>query len=102
MSSSQPFSLLTNRMPTHPKRHAPARPAPQPPAPQSPAPDPAPPAAAAAAETAAADAAKPSPPSPPARAGERLNITHLKDMSIQKLTQVAKDLNVAGATGMRK
>ena len=37
-----------------------------------------------------------------ARAGEGLNITDLKDMSIQKLTQIAKDLNVAGATGMRK
>ena len=31
-----------------------------------------------------------------------LNINDLKDMSIQKLTQVAKDLSVAGATGMRK
>ena len=31
-----------------------------------------------------------------------LNITVLKDMSIQKLTQIAKDLNVGGATGMRK
>jgi transcription termination factor Rho len=31
-----------------------------------------------------------------------LNITELKDMSIQKLTQIGKDLNVAGATGMRK
>jgi transcription termination factor Rho len=31
-----------------------------------------------------------------------LNISDLKDMSIQKLTQIAKDLNVAGATGMRK
>ena len=36
------------------------------------------------------------------RSGEGLNIGELKDMSIQKLTQVAKDLNVAGATGMRK
>ena len=34
--------------------------------------------------------------------GKGLNISELKDMSIQKLTQVAKDLNVAGATGMRK
>jgi transcription termination factor Rho len=34
--------------------------------------------------------------------GPTLNINDLKDMSIQKLTQVAKDLNVAGATGMRK
>ncbi len=46
------------------------------------------------------------PPSPPAaRQGkptQTLNINDLKDMSIQKLTQVAKDLNVAGATGMRK
>ncbi len=31
-----------------------------------------------------------------------LNITELKEMSIQHLTQVAKDLEVAGATGMRK
>src|SRR5438477_6442327 len=31
-----------------------------------------------------------------------LNITDLKDMSIQKLTQIAKDMNVAGATGLRK
>jgi transcription termination factor Rho len=36
------------------------------------------------------------------RAAEGLSITDLKDMSIQKLTQIAKDLNVAGATGMRK
>ena len=39
---------------------------------------------------------------PPRRPGEGLNITDLKDMSIQKLTQIAKDLSVAGATGMRK
>src|SRR3954469_17019218 len=32
----------------------------------------------------------------------RLNITDLKDKSIQELTQIAKDLNVGGATGMRK
>ena len=31
-----------------------------------------------------------------------LNITDLKDMSIQKLTQIAKDLNVGGVGGMRK
>ncbi|MCY4508689.1 MAG: transcription termination factor Rho, partial [Acidobacteria bacterium] len=31
-----------------------------------------------------------------------MNIGELKDMSIAKLTQVAKDLSVAGATGMRK
>jgi transcription termination factor Rho len=38
----------------------------------------------------------------PKRPGEGLNIAELKEMSIQKLTQIAKDLNVAGATGMRK
>ena len=48
-------------------------------------------------------ASPPSPPSPPAPpAQQRLNITDLKDMSIQKLTQIAKDLAVGGATGMRK
>jgi len=36
------------------------------------------------------------------RSGTGLNIGELKDMSIAKLTQVAKDLSVAGATGMRK
>jgi hypothetical protein len=40
-------------------------------------------------------------PLPPAREAA-LNITELKDMTIQKLTQIAKDLNVDGATGMRK
>ncbi len=34
--------------------------------------------------------------------GRGLNIAELKDMSIQKLTSIAKDLTVAGATGMRK
>jgi transcription termination factor Rho len=41
-------------------------------------------------------------PQPPRRPGEGLNITDLKDLSIQKLTQIAKDLAVGGATGMRK
>ena len=36
------------------------------------------------------------------RGSSGLNIGELKDMSIAKLTQIAKDLNVAGATGMRK
>jgi transcription termination factor Rho len=46
----------------------------------------------------------PPPPQPAAPAPPRpsLNINDLKDMSIQKLTQIGKDLNVAGATGMRK
>jgi transcription termination factor Rho len=40
----------------------------------------------------------------PAASGKAmsLNITDLKDMSIQKLTQIAKDLNVVGAGGLRK
>ncbi len=56
----------------------------------------------------AADAASAEQQAPAAADGSRpprpstLNINDLKDMSIQKLTQVAKDLNVAGATGMRK
>jgi transcription termination factor Rho len=45
-------------------------------------------------------APQPAPQPPPAQ--QRLNITDLKDMSIQKLTQIAKDLAVGGATGMRK
>jgi len=50
-----------------------------------------------------ADAPRPAPPAEgQKRAGEGLAIAELKEMSIQKLTQVAKDLNVAGATGMRK
>ena len=52
---------------------------------------------------ATAEAAPPEAPKPPPRRGkDTLNIGELKDMSIAKLTQVAKDLNVAGATGMRK
>src|SRR5471030_1452126 len=46
--------------------------------------------------------ATPEQPKAPPPPGQRLNITDLKDMSIQKLTQIAKDLAVAGATGMRK
>jgi transcription termination factor Rho len=60
-------------------------------------PAPAPSEAAAAPTPPAAPEAPRSQPKAPA-----LNINDLKDMSIQKLTQVAKDLNVAGATGMRK
>jgi transcription termination factor Rho len=39
---------------------------------------------------------------PPASERPRLNITDLKDMSITKLTQIAKDLSVEGAGGLRK
>jgi transcription termination factor Rho len=50
---------------------------------------------------AAPPAVAPPAPTPP-QARPSLNINDLKDMSIQKLTQIGKDLNVAGATGMRK
>ena len=56
-------------------------------------------AAEAATTTTATKAAK---PPPPKRSANTLNIGELKDMSIAKLTQIAKDLSVAGATGMRK
>jgi transcription termination factor Rho len=41
---------------------------------------------------------------PPAAAPSRptLNIHDLKDMNVQRLTAIAKELNVPGATGMRK
>src|SRR6185503_19034093 len=78
-------------MPSHPRRPAPARTANG-----SPAPD--------AASAAPAGDARPEEqrPAQPRRPGEGLNITDLKDLSIQKLTQIAKDMTVAGATGMRK
>src|SRR6185369_15961992 len=86
-------------MPSHPKRSSARTSGDQPPTPVAepttttmdtpPAPDPA------AAAPGAAGAK-------PRRNGEGLNIGELKDMSIQKLTTVAKELNVAGATGMRK
>ncbi|HKW01262.1 MAG TPA: transcription termination factor Rho [Vicinamibacterales bacterium] len=55
-----------------------------------------------AAQTPGAQAGSDTPPRPQGKQAPALNINDLKDMSIQKLTQVAKDLNVAGATGMRK
>src|SRR5438093_4802592 len=91
-------------MPTNHKRHGPPRVA------NGPAPSDAP----APSESSALEQPKTGPqpqpqppaeapkPSPPRRPGEGLNITDLKDMSIQKLTQIAKDMNVTGATGMRK
>ena len=88
-------------MPSHPKRPAPARTADGPPSsdagPTAPT-----------AEATGPDEPRPAEPSQPGqpgqqrRPGEGLNITHLKDLSIQKLTQIAKDMTVAGATGMRK
>jgi transcription termination factor Rho len=86
-------------MPTHHKRHAPARTANGPvDAAQGRPPADAP------AQTAAGEPATGEPPRPAPQSGRPpgLNITDLKDMSIQKLTQIAKDMTVAGATGMRK
>src|SRR5688500_1679569 len=95
-----------------------AAPATTAPAAPAPAAEPQQPPAATPAPAAAAPAAAAAPPAPPAqrppqqqqggqqgggqRRGEGLNIGELKDMSIQKLTQIAKELNVAGATGRRK
>jgi len=88
-------------MPTHPKRPVPARTAngsptfdagPTAPAGEAARPD----------EQRPAQPGQPGQPGQPRRPGEGLNITDLKDLSIQKLTQIAKDMTVAGATGMRK
>src|SRR5580765_2178030 len=87
-------------MPNHHKRHNPGRSAssdpPQetPGAPEQPTETGSP---AAVAAPPAAPAAAPTAPAP-----QTLKITDLKDLSIQKLTQIAKEKNVAGATGMRK
>jgi len=114
-------------MPSHHKRHTPARTANGPTAtdaaaptetanpessstaqstPTPDAPPAQPPSQGQAQQSAPSQPAPPPPHQPqqqqPRRAGQGLNITDLKDMSIQKLTQIAKDLTVAGATGMRK
>ena len=75
-------------MQSHHKRHGPARTA----------------GATAASDTPTADSSSEAPKSVQTepRQAPGLNITALKGMSSQKLTQVAKDMNVAGATGMRK
>jgi transcription termination factor Rho len=83
-------------MPSNHKRHAPARTANG----SATADQPTPPTASTA-ETPTPE----TPPTPPPQQQQRrdgLRITDLKDMSIQKLTQIAKDLSVGGATGMRK
>jgi transcription termination factor Rho len=97
-------------MPSNHKRHSPVRTAHAPAASEAATPT-------AIAPESQPKAAAPQPPPAPAqpqpqqgpppaqgqrRPGEGLNITDLKDMSIQKLTQIAKDLTVGGATGMRK
>jgi transcription termination factor Rho len=80
-------------MPSNHKRHGPGRTANGPIATEQPA----------APADAAATPEQPKAAPPPQQQQPRgLNITDLKDMSIQKLTQIAKDLNVGGATGMRK
>ena len=96
-------------MPTQKRsaRQASANPAvAQEPAPEAPATDTAPqqtPPTETAVPNAPPPAAAPSPRPTQQRESRRgLNITDLKDKSIQQLTQIAKDLNVAGATGMRK
>jgi transcription termination factor Rho len=55
-----------------------------------------------AAAPAAPGAAPAAPAAPPAPQRPSLNIAAMKDMGIQALTQIGKDLNVEGATGMRK
>jgi transcription termination factor Rho len=57
---------------------------------------------AAAAPAAAAPAPAGAPAAAPAPSRPSLNIAAMKDMGIQALTQIGKDLNVEGATGMRK
>jgi len=88
-----------NGSPPEPGASAPAASAPAASAPAASAPASSAPASSAAPAEAASGQA-PAPAAPPRPTG--LNISDLKDMSIQKLTQIAKDLNVAGATGMRK
>jgi transcription termination factor Rho len=82
-------------MPSHPKRPGPGRPGNGTTTPEA-----APPTDASANPEQPKAAPSPTPQAAPAQ--QRLNITDLKDMSIQKLTQIAKDLAVGGATGMRK
>jgi transcription termination factor Rho len=95
-------------MPNHHKRHTPGRAPNNDPAPEAAAPESTPEAGATAAVAAPppAPSAPAAPPAQPAAPGaappQTLKITDLKDLSIQKLTQIAKEKNVAGATGMRK
>src|SRR5262245_19093485 len=85
-------------MPTQHRRHGPARSANGSPAASDPSGGSAPTPASPEAQPADQQQQRGGPPRRP----EGLNITDLKDMSIQKLTQIAKDMTVAGATGMRK
>ena len=92
-------------MPTHQKRQPTGRPASGSPSSDSPAnpPDPTELTADASPQEQEAPSPLPKPAAPTSRpVGETLKITDLKDLGIQKLTQIAKDKNVVGATGMRK
>src|SRR3954452_3947860 len=103
-------------MPTHQKRQPAGRPASGSSTSDTTvgtAPEPAPAAAPAPAASvppapSAAPAGPPEPARPPAAqpqsksSADTLRLTDMKDLSIQKLTQIAKDKNVVGATGMRK
>jgi transcription termination factor Rho len=80
-----------------------------PPAPEKadkPAPAPAAPAAAAAPaplETAVPAAPAPTPATPPQQApAQTISLSAMKEMNISALTKIAKELEIAGATGMRK
>jgi transcription termination factor Rho len=93
-----------------PERTAKAAPPPPPPAAPPPADKPV-------ADAAAPPAAEQQPPTGPGAVAHRrkqqaaqgvkngtptLDLVELKDMSIQRLNQVAKDMNIAGAAGLRK
>ena len=97
-------------MPSNHKRHAPARTAHAPAAESAPPAvnaTPEPPNAAPQPTAPVAQAPQQPPPQPPGqpapqghrRPGEGLNITDLKDMSIQKLTQIGKDLTSPARPG---
>jgi transcription termination factor Rho len=58
------------------------------------------PAAAAPAATAATSSQAPAPA--PAAPAQTISLSAMKEMSISALTKIAKDLDIAGATGMRK
>jgi transcription termination factor Rho len=80
-----------------------------PPAPEKadkPAPAPAAPAAAAAPaplETSVPAAPAPTPATPPQQApAQTISLSAMKEMNISALTKIAKELEIAGATGMRK
>jgi transcription termination factor Rho len=107
----EPRAAHPNKQPESKKEPqlAPAAEAATPPPPSAPAPAAAPSSAApssaapsSAASSPAAAAAAAAPAAAPAAPRTSLNINDLKDSSIQHLTQIAKDLNVAGASGMRK